>query len=50
MKTPELEAEAHATWMEEQARKPKRRKLEGQRMPCPTCDAWLEAQSSAGAN
>ena len=52
MKTPELEAEAHATWMEEQARKPKRRKLEGQRMPCPKCDAaWLEeAQGSAGAS
>ena len=45
MQSPELEAEAHAAWTEEQARKPKRLKLEGPRMPCPTCDAWLAGQS-----
>ena len=45
MKTPEMEEDAHAVWREEQARKPKRTKLEGPRMPCPTCDAWHGMQS-----
>ena len=45
MNTPELEEEAHAAWAEKQARKSKRIKLEGPRMTCPTCDAWLAAQS-----
>ena len=48
MKTPELEAEAHAAWTEKQARAPKQRKLEGPNMPCPTCAAWFAEQSLAG--
>ena len=37
MKTPEDEQVAHERWIDEQARKPKRSKPEGPRMPCPAC-------------
>ncbi len=39
MKTPKDEAKEHELWMEAQANKPKRKKCEGPRMPCPACSS-----------
>ena len=43
LKTPELEAQAHELWTQQQAQQAKRQKKEGPRMPCPACAAELAA-------